>query len=140
MNTIKAGSNVTVTFAIRSPAGEIIEYNDTPANYVHGGVSELFPAIEKALDGKKVGDEVKVGIRAEEAFGLHDPSLTFTDDIINAPLEMRFVGAEFAAESASGEALDFRVTKVANGKITIDANHVLAGRDLVFHVTVKEVV
>lgn len=136
---ISNGKEVTLSYMIRSASGEILEYNDMPVTYQHGGNSDLFPEIELALEGKREGDEVTVEIPWAQAFGPHDPGLTFTDELENSPPEMRYIGAEMAAENASGEVLEFRVTQISDDKITIDANHPLAGKDLVFVVTVKAV-
>ena len=136
---ITKGKLVSVSYLIRDVSGAIIESNDVPITYPHGGDHELFPQIEAALEGKSTGDQVNVFVRAVDAFGPHDPNLTFTDDLENAPEEMRMIGAEMAAENGDGKVLDFRVTEIANGKITIDANHVFAGKDLTFEVTVTDV-
>ncbi len=80
-----------------------------------------------------------VKLAAAEAFGPHDPGLKFTDDIKNSPPEIRFIGGEMDAEDGSRNILHFRVTKIEDGKITIDANHILAGQDLTFVVTITEV-
>ena len=136
---IKRGRVVSISYLIRDNSGEIVEYNDAPITYPHRGEHDVFPQIEEALEGKKPGDQVTVTIKAADAFGTHDPSLTFTDDIENSPPEMRYIGAEMDAESPSREVLHFRVTEIKDGKITIDANHVLAGKDLTFEVTVAKV-
>ena len=130
---------VSISYVVRDGSDHIVEYSDLPVTYLHGGKHELFPQIERALEGKKIGDEVTVKLASKDAFGPHDPQLTFTDDIENSPPELRFVGAELDAESGSREVLHFRVTEINDGKITIDANHVLAGLDVTFVVTVTEV-
>ncbi len=130
---------VSFSYMIRNREGEIVEYSDLPISYQHGGKHELFPQIEQALDGKQEGDEVTVELTSVQAFGEHDSSLTFTDDINNAPQELHFVGAELDAESESGKMLHFRVTEIKDGLITIDANHPLVGQDIVYTVTVTDV-
>jgi FKBP-type peptidyl-prolyl cis-trans isomerase SlyD len=127
---------VSVTYRIVNQAGETVEYRDLPVEYVHGGASDLFPKIEQALDGCRVGDHVQVTLTPAEGFGERDPKLSFTDDIDNAPPELRQVGMEFEAQNAKGEAMMLRVTHVGDGKITVDANHPLAGQTLTFDVTV----
>ena len=41
--------------------------------YLHGH-GDIFPVIEKALEGKKPGDTVSVQLEPEEAFGDYDES------------------------------------------------------------------
>ena len=137
--TIRRGKFVGFTYSIKDDQGEIVEHSDMPITYIHGGRHEIFPQIETALDGKKLDDLIEVPISSKDAFGAHDPSLTFTDDIANAPEEHRVVGAELDMQNAKGEALHFVVTEIKDGKITIDANHPLAGKDITFVVKVREV-
>ena len=130
---------VSVAFLLKDGKGNIVEYRDEPISYLHGGQHEIFPQIVRGLEGKSEGDEVEITLTAREAFGEHDSSLTFTDDIQNAPPEMRYIGAKMDAENAAGEVLNFVVTSVDDEKITIDANHPLAGQNITFFLTIKAV-
>lgn len=137
--TVQRGKMVSISYMIRGEDDEIMEYTDLPISYLHGGRHELFPQIEQALHGRAQGETVTVRLADEEAFGPHDPGLTFTDDIDNAPQELRFVGAELEAQNEQGEVLRFRVTSVGDDKITVDANHPMAGQDITFVITITEV-
>ena len=75
----------------------------------------------------------------KNAFGKHASDLTFVDDLTNSPVEHRFVGAELEMHNDKGGVVHFRVTEIADGKITIDANHLLAGKDITFIIKVCEV-
>lgn len=130
---------VAIRYRVRTPAGGTLEVRDLPVTYLHGGASDLFPKIEQALEGKSVGEHITVTLTPEEGFGAHDPKLTFTDDLENAPPELRQVGMEFEAQNARGEAMLLKVTHIADGKITVDANHPFAGQTIVFDVTVQAV-
>ncbi len=134
--TIKTDMVVSFTYVIRDNSGEICEYRDLPVAYIHGGQSPLFPQIERALEGRPVGHRAVVTLSAREAFGEHDPSLTFTDALDNVPDELRYAGAEFEAENEQGDRRQFRVTKIEDGRLTVDANHPLAGKALTYEVTV----
>ncbi len=86
-----------------------------------------------------MGERVSMTLAPEEGFGAHDPKLTFTNDLENAPPGLRQVGMEFEAQNARGEAMLLKVTHVADGKITVDANHPLAGQTVTFDVTVRDI-
>lgn len=138
--TVAPGRVVSFTYLIRDDeTGEIREYRDLPYSYVHGPGAGMFPKIAQALESCRSGDKVSVTLSAEEGFGSHDPNLTFTDDLDNVPPELRFVGAELEAESESGERRQFRVTRIADGKLTVDGNHPFAGRRLRYEITVTGV-
>jgi len=131
---------VSIAYTIRDSHGEIVEHSDVPISYIHGlNDEQLFRKIEQALEGLAVDEKVEVHLLASEAFGERDPDLMFTDQIDNAPEELRYVGAELDAESDNGEVLHFRVTHIKDDEITIDANHPLAGEDVTFVLRVTEV-
>ncbi len=130
---------VSLVYAVRNQKGDLFEYRDLPVSYVHGSGVDLFPKIEQALDGRVVGDRVVVQLSPAEAFGEHDPKLSFTDDIENAPPELRRVGAEFEAQNAKGESIVLTVTRIEGDEITVDANHPLAGQTVTFEVTVQDI-
>jgi len=52
------------------------------------------------------------------------------------PPEHRRLGSEVTFENERGEQMLFRVTRIADGKVTIDANHPLAGQTAKFLVTI----
>lgn len=134
--TVAKNKAVFLTYVIIDQAGEVFEQYDMPIGYIHGANSELFEKIEAALEGHAVGDTVEVELNPAEGFGEPDPGLTFTDDIANVPPEYRALGAIVEFENDAGEAMQFRVTKIADGKLTIDANHPLAGQTVVFKVNI----
>ncbi|MGD9787515.1 MAG: peptidylprolyl isomerase [Sulfuricellaceae bacterium] len=130
---------IYLTYSIIDDAGSVFEQSDVPVGYIHGVGSDLFEQIEHALDGKAVGERVEVTLSAEEGFGPHRPELTFTDDIDNVPPEFRYIGAEVEFENERGESMQFRVTRIEDGKLTIDANHPLAGKTITFVVDVADI-
>lgn len=130
---------VSLSYIVRNDDGDVLDYRDLPISYLQGVDSEMFPKIERALAGRRVGDKVQVKLSAEEAFGHRDPSLTFIEELENIPEEFRELGAEFEAEADNGEVLQFQVTDISDGKLTIDANHPLSGQNLEFDITITGV-
>jgi len=130
---------VMLTYVLRNARGDICEYSDLPIEYLHGSGSELFSKIERSLDGHCVGDQVTVELSPEEGFGRHEPGLTFTDDLENVPPEYHRVGAQLEAQNAKGEVMTLVVTQIAGGKLTVDANHPLAGQTVSFEVKIHGV-
>lgn len=83
--------------------------------------------MDEVISGSRVGDEVDMLLRAEDAFGAHDPSLTCTDKLADVPPGFRFVGAEVPMQNASGD-----------GQPTVDGNHP-AGKSPRVHIRVQGV-
>ncbi|MDH5324772.1 MAG: peptidylprolyl isomerase [Gammaproteobacteria bacterium] len=127
---------VSITYRIFNEKGELAEQSDLPIDYIHGVENPMFEKIEHALDQKCVGDTVEVELSPTEGFGEYNPNLCFTDDLENVPHEYRFVGARPSFENEQGEVMDLVVTKIENGKLTVDANHQFAGQTVKFQVDV----
>jgi len=138
-DAIRKGKVVSVTYTLHDESGNIFEQSDIPVPYLHGHASGLFDKIELQLEGKRSGDSIEATLSPEEGFGPHDPALTFTDDLENVPPELRHLGASLEAQNAKGEMLTFVVKHIENGKLTVDANHALAGQTVKFRVTIFDV-
>jgi FKBP-type peptidyl-prolyl cis-trans isomerase SlyD len=136
---IKDGKFVSLTYSICDLDGNVLEQSDLPANYIHGGETELIGGMDSAVAGKGQGDEVSITLKPADGFGDHNPDLTFTDDIENVPPQFRQLGAEVQMQNESGEVKSFFVTKIENGKLTVDGNHPLAGKELIVNVKILEV-
>ncbi len=134
--SITLKKHVEVTYQITDDKGEIVERVDIPIKYIHGNNSSLFPKIEMALDGCFIGDEIEVKLTANEAFGYADPNMRFTDDLNNVPEQFRRLGAEVEMQNDHGEIKKFVVSKIENGKLTVDGNHPLAGKNITFKLKV----
>ena len=139
-NTITTNKFVELTYRIINQTnGEVIEQVEEPLGYVQGDNTLLFNQVTKELEGKSVGDEVEILLKAEDAFGPKLDELIFTDDINNVPLEYRFIGAAVTMQNDKGGTKDFIVSSIEDGKLTIDGNHPLAGKDIIFYVEVLSV-
>jgi FKBP-type peptidyl-prolyl cis-trans isomerase SlyD len=130
---------VTLTYRITDAEGRLLEQYDTPISYLHGGHSGMFEPVERALEGKRVGDVVEVSLAPAEGFGEHDPNLTFTDSIENVPHEFRHVGAEVEMQNDHGDTHKFIVSRIENGRLTVDGNHPFAGKTVMFRVEIQSV-
>jgi FKBP-type peptidyl-prolyl cis-trans isomerase SlyD len=136
---VETGKVVSLSYVLRNERDEIVEYSDVPIAYVHGAGSDLFPEIEQAVQGCGVGDKITVSLSPEQAFGARNPDLTFSDDVENVPPELRRLGTQLEAQNDKGEALTFVVTHIEAGRLTVDANHPLAGQHVTFVVTVRDI-
>jgi len=80
-NTITTNKFVELTYRIIDQTnGEVIEQVEEPLGYVQGDNTLLFNQVTKELEGKSVGDEVEILLKAEDAFGPELDELIFTDD------------------------------------------------------------
>ena len=124
---------VTLQYHVTDEDGQLIDQGNEPLVYLHGGYDNIFEPIEAALEGKALGDTFKVALRASEAFGEYDEELILVESLNNLP-ENLAVGMQFEG----GDNL-YIVTDIKEDRAVLDGNHPLAGLDLIFSGTVKEI-
>jgi FKBP-type peptidyl-prolyl cis-trans isomerase SlyD len=138
-DVVMQGKVVYITYSVLSEEGQIMGQQDMPTGYVHGARSGLFVEIEQGLEGHCAGERVEVKLTPELAFGPADPALIIVEDFANVPPQFRRLGAEAEFENEQGEAMSFRVVKIANGQVTLDANPPLAGKNAMCSVDIVSI-
>ncbi|RYZ94566.1 MAG: peptidylprolyl isomerase [Moraxellaceae bacterium] len=132
---------VSVHYRVSEAGGPELEHNfDTmPMVYLHGH-NNLMPALEKALDGKNIGDTLEVTLPAAEAYGPYIEGATQRVPIkklLDKPKRL-LVGGLVQVNTDKGVA-SARVLKVGKFNVDVDLNHPFAGKDLAFYVEVKDI-
>ena len=101
------------------------------------GEGHIIKGIDTSLIGKKVGDNYKIKLSAEEAFGKKNSKLLqliskskFTKDKVNPipGLKVNIDGQEGIIKSISG------------GRVIVDFNHPLAGKDVEYEISINSIV
>ncbi len=105
------------------------------------GQGMLIPGFENAVVGMDEGETKTVQISAEEAYGPRRDELVITINREQVPPDIDpVVGQELQVKTPNGMVADVVVTDVNEETITLDANHPLAGKDLIFEIKLLEIV
>jgi FKBP-type peptidyl-prolyl cis-trans isomerase SlyD len=137
---IRDGMFVELTYQVRDRgSGHVLTCVEYPLGYVHGHNEILSPAVHRALEGKSAGDVIEVPIDGNRIFGPRDESLVFTDALENVPEEYRSVGTSILMQNDKGQARTFLVTRLDDRTLTVDGNHPLCGREVVFRLEILAV-
>ena len=105
------------------------------------GAGQIIPGVDQALTGMAPGDDKKVTLPAEEAYGPHREELIHEVGRERLSPEMKVdVGDRLEGTDASGRRLQLTVVDVNDQAVKLDANHPLAGEDLTFELKLVEVV
>jgi peptidylprolyl isomerase len=108
---------------------------------IHLGTGDIFPQIEQALIGMAPGETRSVTIPAAEALGEYDEENVVTIPRSQLPDDLNpEVGEELVLTGEDDEAFGVTVVEVNAESITFDSNHPLAGEDLSFAITLREIV
>lgn len=136
---IERNTVVSLSYELYDGDGKLIEKGESPIEYLHGGYAGIFPLVEKALDGKAVGDSCRVHLPPSDAFGEYDAELVRVETRDKFPVEIN-VGMQFEGQSDKHEDMVvYTVTDIAEDKVVVDGNHPLAGQTLNFQCVVSSV-
>jgi len=94
----------------------------------------MLPNLEKALTGMKQGEEKRVDLSADEAFGPYDESKKTVISKDHLPADTK-PGTVLTTE----EGVPFVVVDVSGPEAEVDFNHPLAGKHVIIDVKILEV-
>ena len=132
---------VSIHYKLTDDNGNIIDSSEgkDPLNYLHGA-NNIIPGLEKALVGKTQGAKLQVKVDPAEGYGVVKPELvTQVERSLFEGVDPLEVGMIFQAQAPDGSNQQIVVKKIEDDKVTIDANHPLAGVNLNFDVEVINV-
>jgi FKBP-type peptidyl-prolyl cis-trans isomerase SlyD len=131
---------VVIDYTLKNNEGEIIDSSEGagPLAYLHG-FGNIIDGLEAALLGKSAGDQVTAKIAPENAYGeRHEGMKQDVPRELFAGVDNIEVGMQFQSETDEGPVM-VTVVDVTEETITVDGNHPLAGVELNFDVTIREV-
>ncbi len=127
---------VLVAFRLTDAEGELLDSADG-VRYLHGH-DQLLPGLEKAIEGLAAGERTKATISPEDGYGHRDEARVIQAPATDLPAGL-VPGATLQAQLPNGRVMPMTIVSIDGPTVTLDANHPLAGRTLVFDVEVREV-
>ena len=130
--TVQNGSNVSIEYTLKDEGGQVLDTNKgkNPLTFTQGQ-QQIIPGLERELVGMHAGDEKKVVVKPEDAYGPVVPNAQ-----TEVPKEGLKVGTPLMARSGSGETRPVVVKEIKENTVVLDLNHPLAGKTLFFDVKV----
>jgi FKBP-type peptidyl-prolyl cis-trans isomerase SlpA len=138
---IAPGSEVTLHLSLSTTDGfeALSTFGEEPETLVMGD-GTLSEGLELALFGLKAGDAQTLTLTADQAFGQWDKNnihrLPRHDFVSDEELEP---GLVIGFSSGEGEELAGTILEVDQQAVTVDFNHPLAGREVIFRVEILDV-
>jgi FKBP-type peptidyl-prolyl cis-trans isomerase SlyD len=119
-----------LTWTLKDTLGETLDTLDEPVEFLIGG-DDLLAKIDAALQGKVAGDELKLHLEPEDAFGDYNDQLLFLEprNLFPAEIEvgMAFEGLPPGGNPSAPAELLYFVSEIYPEHVVMDANHPLAG-------------
>ena len=136
MSIAKNGDNVTVHYTGKLTTGEQFDSSNgrDPLGFTIGA-GQMIKGFDAALPGMASGDKKTVTIVAAEAYGETNPEAIIQFPKTNVPADMVLEpGMPLTLTDQNGHPVQVLVVEVQEDIIVLDANHELAGKDLVFEI------
>jgi len=137
----KANDNVKVHYTGKLTTGEVFDSSEgrEPLAFTVAG-GQMIKGFDEAVDGMALNEKKTVTIVAAEAYGEHKKELIQQIPKSNLPEDMQpEIGQKLVATNDLGHETQVAVIDVTESEVTIDANHDLAGKDLVFEIELVEI-
>lgn len=141
MAKAKAGNTVKVHYTGKLTDGTVFDSSDgREALGFKVGEGQVIKGFEDAVVGMSPGEEKTAHIAPEEGYGHRREELVVDveKERISGDVSPE-VGQQLQLRLEDGRQVPVTVTEVNDGTVTIDANHPLAGKELVFEIEMVEV-
>ena len=141
MTTPTNGDTVTIDYVLKRGDGqEVGNTAQSGPQDVQLGAGQIFPQIEAALTSMTVGDEESVSIPCDNAFGERQEALVVDIPRENLPPEPApQPGMALQAQQQDGSPITLYVVEVGDTTVKADGNHPLAGEDVTFDTTLRDI-
>ena len=134
---VQTGSNVSIEYTLKDEAGQVLDTNKGKSPLVFTqGQQQIIPGLEREMIGMRPGEEKKVVVKPEDAYGPVMPNAQTEVPKDAIPKEGLKVGTALMARSGSGETRPVVVKEIKETTVVLDLNHPLAGKTLFFDVKV----
>jgi len=136
MTQVKAGDTVKIHYTGTLQDGTTFDSSEgrDPLEFTVGS-GQIIPGLDTAMHGMEVGEKKTVEIACAEAYGPLDPAARQAVPRADIPAEIPLdLGTQLQMKTPAGQVVPVTVVQVTEAEVTLDANHPLAGKDLVFDV------
>lgn len=136
MEQAKSGDTVKVHYHGRLTDGTTFDSSEgrEPLEFEVGSGS-VIAGFDNGVTGMAIGEKKTIQIPVEQAYGPKDPGMLVEFPKSNFPPDMNpELGMRLNMTNGSGQVIPVVITDIREDSVTLDANHPLAGEDLIFDI------
>ncbi len=141
MQKVKNGDTVKVHYHGKLTTGETFDSSEArePLS-VEVGVGMVIKGFDDGLLGMAIGEKKTIHIPVADAYGEKDQHMIIDFERSNFPDDMTpVVGMPLTMNNNVGQQFNVTIVEVKEDVVLLDANHPLAGQDLIFDLELVEI-
>ena len=136
MQQVKEGDVVQVHYTGKLLTGEQFDSSaDREPLEFTVGAGQMIKGFDAALPGMTIGEKKTINISAEEGYGERNQEAIIEFPRNNVPPDMKLEeGMTLTLSNEQGQPVPVIVQEIKDDIVVLDANHFLAGQELVFDI------
>ncbi|MBX2938993.1 MAG: peptidylprolyl isomerase [Ferruginibacter sp.] len=142
MRTVQAGDVVRVHYTGKLTSGELFDSSEglEPLEFTVGA-GQMIRGFDAAMPGMTKGEKKTINILPADAYGEREDDAMIPFPKENVPADMVLeVGMTLTLSNQAGQPFPVVVAELRDDVVILDANHMLAGKELVFDIELVEIV
>lgn len=142
MQQVKSGDKVKVHYHGKLTTGETFDSSEgrQPLEFEVGS-GMVIKGFDAGVTGMTVGEKRTINIPAEEAYGPLNPDMFIEYPKAQFPADMKLeLGMPLVMSNAAGQQFEVKICEIKDEVIVLDANHPLAGEELIFDLELVEII
>jgi FKBP-type peptidyl-prolyl cis-trans isomerase 2 len=141
MAQVKSGDKIKVHYHGKLTSGETFDSSAgrEPLEF-EVGAGMVIPGFDEGVTGMAVGEKKTINIPFGEAYGPRNPEMVIEMPKERFPADMQLeVGMPLGMSDQNGQQFQVTVVEIKEEVVMLDANHPLAGQDLIFDLELVEI-
>ena len=142
MVKVKHGDTVKIHYTGKFEDGRVFDTSvgREPLEFTVGE-DQVIPGFEKGIVGMKQDESRTITIPPNEAYGPHHREMVLDIPRNDFPPNIQpEIGQQLELQQPNGQAVIVMVVGVTESCVTLDGNHPLAGKDLIFDIKLIEII
>lgn len=141
MQQVKAGDTVKVHYHGRLTDGTTFDSSSgrEPLEFQVGS-GQVIKGFDDGVSGMEIGEKKTIQIAVDDAYGQKEENMIVEFPKNNFPPELSpEIGMSLNMTNGSGQVIPVTIVEIKDDSVTLDANHPLAGQDLIFDIELVEI-
>ncbi len=142
MSQVKSGDKIKVHYHGKLTSGETFDSSEgrEPLEFEVGS-GMVIKGFDDGVTGMTVGEKKTINIPFLDAYGPRNPDMVIEMPKDRFPADMEIeTGMPLVMSDGQGQQFQVTVVEIREAAVMLDANHPLAGQDLVFDLELVEIV